>query len=373
MFRTCGKNLFLKHTATCTQVAAEWTSHFFQINTRSLTSHETMFEIAKRLEQANQAANPREHLEEEREKAGRNSEISFASSLRLKGGLDNFSVFCCLRIPDKYQSRKREIDVVVLTGDGIFCFEIKCWRGLVRASDDEAKWIQTSSKKIDTNSFATNHIQHENSVKETQVKARLLREHLSRQEIFIAEKFFHSRVVFVNPNVQLDDKIANNPAVVKPNERDRLFNSFNQGYLAILEDAILPSWISGKLSYSQMNEIRKVLSSTGTWDIVELNGGKRLYGDFKECAGIFLNRQKCEALVFNHQRNRTVGMSWALLGYIPQVSVSLLERGGSGWIWNSYCASVKIPYNSEVTFRICGDESDSKIPANDIEKISISI
>lgn len=332
-----------------------------------------MFEITKRLEQASQAANPQEHLEEEHVKAGRNAEISFASSLRLKSRLDNSSLFCCLRIPDRYQARKREIDVVVVNADGVFCIEVKCWSGTVTCSEDKSKWIQTRTRQVSTNSFATSHIEHENSVTETQTKARLLRDHLSRQDIYVAEKLFHSRVVFSNANVELDDTISNDPAVIKPSEHDKFIQSFSRGYLESLQEAIVPSWISGKLSYSQLNQIRTVLSSTGTWDVIQLNGGKQLYGDFKECPGVSLDRQKCESLVFSHQRSRAVGMTWALLGYSPQVSVSLLERGGTGWLRDAYCASLKIPYNSDVVFRICGEEVDSKIPVNDIERITISI
>lgn len=335
--------------------------------------HGEMFEITKRLEQASQAANPQEHLEEEHVKAGRNAEISFASSLRLKSGLDNSSVFCCLRIPDRYQARKREIDVVVVSADGIFCIEVKCWSGSVVSSDDKSKWIQTRTRQVTTNSYATSHIEHENSLTETQSKACLLRDHLNRKEVYVAENLFHSRVVFTNANVELDDTISNNPAVVKPSEHDKFVQTFSRGYLESLQHAIVPSWISGKLSYSQLNQIRTALSSTGTWDIMQLNGGKQLYGDFKHCPGVSLDRQKCEAIVFAHQRSRTMGMTWALLGYSPQVSVSLMKRGGGGWLWDSYYASLKIPYNTDVAFRICGDEMDSKIPANDIERISISI
>lgn len=335
--------------------------------------HGEMFEITKRLEQASQAANPTEHLEEEHVKAGRNAEISFASSLRLKSGLDNSSVFCCLRIPDRYQARRREIDVVVVNGCGIFCIEVKCWSGSVTCSDDKSKWIQARTRQVSTNSFATSHIEHENSVTETQTKALLLRDHLSRKDVYVAEKLFHSKVVFTNANVELDDTIANDPAVVKPSEHDKFVQSFSRGYLESLQEAIVPSWISGKLSYSQLNQIRTALSSTGTWDVLQLNGGKQLYGDFKECPGVSLDRKKCEAIVFYHQRSRTMGMTWALLGYSPKVSVSLLERGGTGWLWDSYYASLKIPYNTDVVFRVCGEEVDSKIPANDVERISVSI
>lgn len=365
------KKLFLKTTAR--RIVQQTCFLSRTRETVSLRFCGGMFEISKRFEQAIHAANPQEHLEEEHVKAGRNAELSFASSLRLKSGIDSSSVFCCLRIPDKYQARKREIDVVVLSVDGIFCIEVKCWSGIVTTSEDGSKWIQTRTKQVSTNTFATKHIEHENSVTETETKARLLRDYLSRKEVYVSEKLFHSRVVFFNTNLALDEKISNSTVVIKPSDHDQFIQSFSRGYLKSLPEVVVPSWISGKLSYSQLNQIRTVLSSTGTWDVIHLNGGRQLYGDFKECAGVSLDRQKCEALVFSHQRSRTLGMAWALLGYTPQVSVSLLERGGTGWLWNSYCASLKVPFNTDVVFRICGEEVDSKIPANDIERISISI
>ncbi|XP_068673966.1 uncharacterized protein [Montipora foliosa] len=363
-----GNNFFLKTTA----------NRFLSQRTNCLLlvlrfSCKEMFDVAKRLEQANQAANPKEHLEEEHVKAGRNAEVSFAALLQEKSGLDSSSVFCCLRIPDRYQARKREIDVVVVNSGGIFCIEVKCWSGSVACSDDKSKWIQTKTRQVSTNSFTTSHIEHENTLTETQTKARLLRDHLSRQEIYVPQNFFHSNVVFTNTNVKLDGTISNDPAVVPPKDNNKFVRSFSRGYLASFQEAIVPSWISGKLSYTQLNQIRTALASTGTWDIVHLNGGKQLYGDFKECAGISIDRQKCETILFSHQRSKTVGMTWALLGYSPQVNVSLVERGGTGWLWNTYHASLKLPYNTDLVFRICGEEVDSKIPVNDIERISISI
>lgn len=367
------KKFLLKSTLQRVVEKTRFLSHRKKTVSFRLHVYGDMFEISRRLEQASQAANPQEHLEEEHVKAGRNAELSFASSLRLKSGLDSSYLFCCLRIPDRYQARKREIDVVVLTADGIFCIEVKCWSGTITRSEDGSKWIQTKTKQISTNSFAANQIEHDNSVTDTEAKARLLRDYLSRKEIYVAEKMFHSRVVLCNANAELDEHISNDSSVIKPSDHDKFIQSFSRGFLQSLPESVVPSWISKKLSYSQMNQIRTVLSTTGTWDIIHLNGGRQLYGDLKECAGVSLDRKKCEALVFSHQRSRALGMAWALLGYSPQVCISLLERGGSGLIWNSYCATLKIPYNTEVVFRVCGEEVDSKIPANDIERISISI
>ena len=336
-------------------------------------SNPVMFEITKRLEQANQASSPREHREDEQQKAGRDAENSFVSTLRSKTGLDSSSVFCGLRVPDEYRSRRREIDVVLLAGHGIFCIEIKNWGGRVTLNDDGLTWLQTKKRKLSRNAFSSEHIEHNNGVTEVKKKADLLRDHLSRNQVFVSESLIHCRVVFVNANVELDEKIANDPAVVKPEECEAFIASFQRSYLASLQDAVVPSLFTRQLSYSQMNQARSVLKSIGTWDILELHGGKRLYGDFKECQGVSLDRQKTETLEFSHQRNRALGLVWAVIGYYPMVTVSLLERGGTGWLWNSYVATVKIPYNTDLVFRICGDEVDSKVPVNDVDRIVISI
>ena len=106
-----------------------------------------MFSITKRLEQAKQAACPREHPELEHIKAGRNAESSFVANLRLQTGMDSSSIFCGLRVPDEYQRRKRELDVVLLVNSGIFCLEVKNWSGKVKISEDGHSWVQTKNPK----------------------------------------------------------------------------------------------------------------------------------------------------------------------------------------------------------------------------------
>ena len=330
-----------------------------------------MFEISKRLEQANQAANPREHKESEQVKAGRDAENSFVSSLRSKS-FDMSSLFCGLRVPDEYQSRKREIDVVLLTNGGIFCIEIKNWGGRIECSTNGDKWIQTKQRKFAEHSYVTNHIEHDNGVTEIKRKASLLRDYLCRKDCYISEDMFRCRVVFVNPNSDLEDSILNDPHVVKPCDSEAFISSFQRGYLELLNEVFVPSWFKGQLSNSLVNQARTILCTIGTWDIVELNGGKRLYGDYREISGISIDRKTVEALEFSHQRNRTLSLTWAVLGYSPTVTVSLLERGGSGWLWNAYCAVMRVAYNTEMVFRICGDEVDSRIPLNDIHRVIIS-
>ncbi|KXJ22751.1 uncharacterized protein LOC110251836 [Exaiptasia diaphana] len=331
-----------------------------------------MFSITKRLEQAQQAAFPKEHHEEEHVKAGRNAESTVVANLRLYSGLDITSIFCGLRVPDEYQTRKQEIDIVLLLSTGIVCLEVKNLGGSIKVSEDGHTWVQTKKRKLGDNSYVANFIEHDNCTTLIKKKALLLKEHLLRKSVFINSNQLRHFVVLVNENSELDDKIRNDPSVITPEKCEGFFKSFRKGYVEAFQESLTPSFVSGKLSYTQINAARAVLSTIGTWDIIELHGGKRLYGDLKDLPGVSVERNKVEALEVSHQRNYTLGMVWAAVGYTPTVTVSLLERDGSGWLWNTYVAVVKIPYNTEVVFRVCGDEVDSKVSINDVIKIQIS-
>lgn len=331
-----------------------------------------MFSITKRLEQAHQAAFPKEHHEAEHVKAGRNAESSVVSNLRLHSALDLSSIFCGLRIPDEYQTRRQEIDIVLIVSGGIICLEVKNLGGNIKVSQDGHTWVQTKRRKITNDSFVSNVIEHDNCTASIKMKALLLKEHLSRKGVFINQNQLKHFVVLVNNSCELDDVIRQDPNVITAEKCEDFFKSFRKSYAETFQEKLTPSFFSGKLSYTQISGSKSVLSSIGTWDVVELHGGKRLHGDLRDIPGVSIERSKVEALEISHQRNYTLGMVWAAVGYTPAVTVSLLERDGSGWLWNSYVAVVKIPYYTELMFRVCGDETDSKISINDIIRIQVS-
>ncbi|XP_035696296.1 uncharacterized protein LOC118429770 [Branchiostoma floridae] len=334
-----------------------------------------MFKISNRLVQASEASSPREHLEEEHVRAGRDGETGFVERLRNEGGLNSRDIFCDLRVPDEFQTRKHEIDVVVLTAHGVYCIEVKNWSGELERGQDGQSWIQ---KRLSANGKGRNGtvdyvIQHHDVVAELKVRTNLLRNHMLRAGCGLKQKYFHSRVVLLNPHLHVEDGIASDPQVVMHDKCAEFIGSFQQTYLGMITDAISPALLTGQLSYAQIDQVRNVLKTIGTWDVVDLHGGKRLIGDFKSCKQVTVNRKETELLEFSHQRNGYVSAMWALLGYMPQVSVTLYDRGGAGWIWHSSSGVINVPYNAEIVFRICGEEADAKIPANDIDRITLSI
>ena len=330
-----------------------------------------MFELRKRLEEASISCNPREYSVDEQSKVGRDAEKAFASNL-LKHGHSSKAIFYGLRVPDEYQARKREIDLVLLHDTGIYTLEIKNWAGKVSLSRDKAKWIQSKSNNSDSVSVSYD-IEHENALSSLKRKTRLLKDHLFRHGVTLHDNFLKPRVIFVNENLEIDEKIAKQDEVIGPDECHQFIESFQRGYVSSILDSVIPGFITGRLSNNLLSLTENVLNGIGTWDVVELNGGKQLYGDFKECPYFSVDRKQTDCLELVHKRSRILSTTWAILGYSPSVMVSFRQRGGCGWLWNSYRAVVYIPYDTEFVFRVCGDDVDSKIIANDIKRIVLSI
>ena len=78
----------------------------------------SVFHLTSRLVQAQQASTPTHHQEEESIKAGRSAEVDLISALR-QHGIPSSHIFRGLRVPDEFQTRKFEIDLVVLTGKSL--------------------------------------------------------------------------------------------------------------------------------------------------------------------------------------------------------------------------------------------------------------
>lgn len=69
-----------------------------------------------------------------------------------------------------------------------------------------------------------------------------------------------------------------------------------------------------------MESVREVLRGVGTWDLVRLNCGEQLKGDYRSCQYIALNRQDTDTLEFSTGAALSAGSLWSLLGLSPQVS-----------------------------------------------------
>ncbi|XP_039273648.2 uncharacterized protein LOC120347658 [Styela clava] len=327
-----------------------------------------MIGITSRLIQAQQASSPPKHVDNEAEKAGREAEEELENLLLSSAGLKNSDVFRRLRIPDNFQTHRHEIDIVILTGEGIYCIEVKNYGGELVLCKDESYW----EKRKNSGKFTTSVSQVPNPVLSIRNKSQILRNHLMRAGICLHERSFFPRVVLMNKNCKIDDLIENDYYVVTHKNLQKFLASFKQPISTMITDPLIPYFFSGKLSYSQIDQTRNALCQIGTWDIMELHGGRQLVGDYKGCTELSFDRSEVEKMVLVHQRNTVLSSMWAVLGYTPTVSATLFKRNGAGWFGHSIVGNVVLPYNKDIGFQIAGESHVSKIPANDIHCIKLS-
>ncbi|XP_061787849.1 uncharacterized protein [Nerophis lumbriciformis] len=290
----------------------------------------------------------------------------FLQHVRKLTGLRQDDVYCNLRVPDQFQAGKDDINVVILTGQGIFCIDVKLCRGLVSAH--EQKWhIQVKEKEQNFTNTCIEQI--EDPLKAIMTKTSHLCAHLRRSGVSVRQSSFFHKVVFLSPECELDEGLRQRPELVSHGQIDDFLRSFREGYVAWMSDAVTPSWLSGHLSYRQMDSVRQVLKRSGTWDLMWLHNGEQLKGDYHSCQYIALDRQETGTLEFS--RLKTL---WALLGHAPQVTVKMYKRGSSGgWLGKSPSASATIPSDTAVIFRVSGEEAEAKIPAYTIHSITLSV
>ena len=51
----------------------------------------------------------------------------------------------------------------------------------------------------------------------------------------------------------------------------------------------------------------------------------------------------------------------------------MYKRNNTSWLGGATLGSVNIPYNTDVSFRVAGEQVDSKVPVNDIDNITLSV
>ncbi|XP_010749039.3 uncharacterized protein si:zfos-911d5.4 [Larimichthys crocea] len=294
----------------------------------------------------------------------------FLQHVRKLTGLRKEDVYCNLRIPDQFQKTNDDINIVIFTGQGIFCIDVKPWRGTVSAHNQN--W-HVQVKEEDQNFTNTRIEQTEDPLKAIMTKTANLCGHLKRSGVSVRQSLFFSRVIFLSPDCELDKELKKKRELVSHSQIDDFLRSFREGYIAWISDALTPSWLSGHLSYRQMESVREVLKGVGTWDLMRLHCGEQLKGDYHGCQYIALDRQETDTLEFSRVKILSADSLWALLGHAPQVTVKMYKRGSQSWLGKSLNATATIPSNTFVIFRISGEETDAKIPANTIHSITLSM
>ncbi|XP_024000324.2 uncharacterized protein si:zfos-911d5.4 [Salvelinus sp. IW2-2015] len=152
-------------------------------------------------------------------------------------------------------------------------------------------------------------------------KTANLWQYLRRSGVSVRQELFFPRLVFLAPDCQLDEELRKRRELVSPQSNRCVPPLLQRGLCSLDIDALTPAWLSGHLSYGQIGELKQVVRRMGTWDLVRLQGGEQLKGDFRSCPYIALNRQETDTMEFFKIKTLSANSLWALLGHAPQVSV----------------------------------------------------
>ncbi|CAL8304309.1 unnamed protein product [Lota lota] len=295
---------------------------------------------------------------------------NFLQYVRKLTGLKSEHVFCNLRVPNQHQTAKDDINIIILTGQGVFCLDLKPWRGTVSAH--KRVW-HVQLRQEDQGLPKTCIEQEDDPVQAITTKTVNLCHHLKRSGVCVQQRLFIPRVVFLSPDCELDEELRKRKELVSHDQVDPFLASFRESYVEWVSDALTPSWFSGHQSYRQMEAVRAVLGRVGTWDLVQLRGGEQLRGDYQGCPYVALDRQETGTLEFSSAKTLSPDLLWALLGHAPQVTVRMYKRGARGWLGKTLTASATIPSATLVLFKLSGEDTEAKIPASIIHSITLSI
>ena len=88
-------------------------------------------------------------------------------------------------------------------------------------------------------------------------------------------------VVFTNPDLTLPEEIEQNSCVLMAAKIPLFCRSLQKTWRQYLTDPLIPSLLSGALSYKQISASGSGMKKAGTWDKLYLTGGRTVDGDFK--------------------------------------------------------------------------------------------
>ncbi|XP_058649719.1 uncharacterized protein si:zfos-911d5.4 isoform X2 [Onychostoma macrolepis] len=291
----------------------------------------------------------------------------FLQHVRRVSGLKQQDVFYNLRVPDQCQSDRDEINLLLLTGHGVFCIDLKTWSGSVSvASEAQVRAQQQNFPSVSIEQLP-------DALQAITVKTSNLHSHMKRCGLNLRPNLFIPRVLFLSADCVLSEDLLQTEQLLSCADVEPFLRSLREGYVSWLSDAFTPSWISGHLSYGQMRAVRERLELLGTWDVLQMSSGQELAGDFQGCQHLALNRQETELLEFSRTGSVITDTLWSLLGHTPQVTVSMFKRGAQGWLGKPLIATATIPSSTRVIFRIRGEATDARIPAGSIRSVTLSI
>ena len=291
--------------------------------------------LARRLAAAETVSNPTEHREIEDVHAQRKAESEFAAQLVSLGGCRPDQIRRRLRLDDTFQQGKREVNLILVTDYVIYCFVIKNWAGKFAPGSDGKFWIQRT--EVDEQIKVT---QFPSPLVDLEQQTKLLHGHLVKTGAAVKQTSIKGHLVFTNAALELPEEVEKNQLILIKEKIPQFCRSLQKTWRQYLTDPLIPSLLSGALSYNQLAASSMGLKKAGTWDKLVLTGGRVVDGDFKVsdirtktfptnqfafkgCSMLAFDRANVSKLTFLHSRGNWLGTARALIGGSPKITVQL--------------------------------------------------
>jgi len=321
-------------------------------------------EISNRLQHADCAQTPTLHNEDPEIAAQRKAVADCVEVLKTIGNIPASSIFTNLRVADSLGQGKTDIDIIIISGWKVSSLMVRNWSGKLNHDAEQDTFTIQSSQKV---------IQVENPVAEAERRAALLRTFLNQSGIALTDKQVIGRLLLTNTSLQdttPEELIFNNSSVIR--DFDAYCRSYINTWFWTFADPVIPSLLSGALSYTQLTNSHIALAKLGTFDVAFLTGGRKIVGDMQSNGVVNFSRKDVEEIQIEKKSLGITGRVKAAVGFFPEVACIMWRRGGKGWWFRDKHSTILVPYNENICFSIAGETQAALIPINEVYRIILS-
>ena len=247
--------------------------------------------------------------------------------------------------------------------------------GRITLGSDGKTWVQHRRD----GSF----LEHADPVALIERKAEALRTWLeAEQGMSLPLGYVRSKVVLVNAKCEVDESLKKIPAVYH-HEAVQFVCSDDLGWMNSMM-----TWLAGDmLANRSFRTLCQALARAPTWDVLHLEGGATLRGDWRGFHGegaeplaqFVTTRDKCEQVDVRHNRSLVVGAVGAVVGVTPRASVVAWSRqeGGGGWggvfTGRPCLGKTHVPLDASVMFQQAGARTAQPHSINDVVRLDLSV
>lgn len=259
------------------------------------------------------------------EEAGRLAELRTADLLAERLRNTPLELHASRRIPDHVTGRRREFDFLITSADELVTLELKNWVGRVEERDGRILQHRPAGDVVD----------HGRLVESLDSRLRTLRSFLRGRDIDPPP--IRSLLVFAHPDIALPEEwsTGQHELVVFSEAPSRLPSPSNRreflgGAIWRLVEETFGEALDAEPPpnpTSAIERTREALAAAGTWDVVELYGGRTVTGDVREIVDPehrLSDRESVETTEFDVSRSYLRALTRD-----PEVTARVLPRHSS--------------------------------------------